>query len=246
MRHFSYSLLLLPFLWTLPACNPAPQPQQGQQQEQEQAEQEQPTTNQDNMSPIADNAVVEIDAFINDRNIDKTRAGWKTQLPKPTVEVTFDPGKTYYWNLSTNKGQIKVKLLPDVAPMHVISTIYLTRLGFYDDLLFHRVIPGFMAQGGCPQGKGTGSPGYNYDGEFSPEVRHDRPGLLSMANRGPGTDGSQFFLTFVKTPHLDGKHSIFGEVASGMETMRSMEKLGHPSGRPKSEMKIEQATITVE
>jgi cyclophilin family peptidyl-prolyl cis-trans isomerase len=95
------------------------------------------------------------------------------------------------------QGPIDVKLLPDVTPMHASSTIYLTRLGYYDGLAFHRVIPGFMAQGGCPLGTGTGGPGYEYDGEFSPTVKHDKPGILSMANRGPGTDGSQFFLTFV-------------------------------------------------
>ena len=110
------------------------------------------------------------------------------------------------------------------------STIYLTELGFYDGLSFHRVIPGFMAQGGCPVGQGTGGPGYDYEGEFAPSARHDRPGLLSMANRGPGTDGSQFFLTFVPTPWLDGNHTIFGEVVDGLETLDALEACGSGSG----------------
>jgi cyclophilin family peptidyl-prolyl cis-trans isomerase len=130
--------------------------------------------------------------------------------------------------------------------MHVSSTIYLTRLGFYDELAFHRVIPGFMAQGGCPVGRGTGGPGYEYDGEFDPKVKHDRPNLLSMANRGPGTDGSQFFITFVPTPHLNGKHTIFGEVMAGAKTVRELEKRGSNSGQPTEPLKINKASISVE
>jgi cyclophilin family peptidyl-prolyl cis-trans isomerase len=147
----------------------------------------------------------------------------------------------------------KIRLMPEVAPMHVSSTIYLTRLGFYDDVIFHRVITGFhrvitgfMAQGGDPTGTGTGGPGYQYDGEFDRKVKHDEPGKLSMANRGPGTDGSQFFLTFVPTPHLDGKHTIFGEVAEGMGTVKELEKRGSRSGRPSERLVIEKATISVE
>ncbi len=186
-----------------------------------------------------------IDAFIEKQGIDTEKRGWRTKLPKPP-QVAFDDGKTYTWNLKTNKGDIKVHLLPEVAPMHVSSTIYLTRLGFYDGLSFHRVIPGFMAQGGCPQGNGTGGPGYTYDGECSPTVRHDKPGLLSMANAGPGTDGSQFFLTFVETNWLDDKHTIFGEVVEGMDTVQILESAGGPQGEPREPLRIEEATITVE
>jgi peptidyl-prolyl cis-trans isomerase B (cyclophilin B) len=192
-----------------------------------------------------DVAIAAIDAFIAEKNIDKSASGWKTRLPKPP-EVVFDSGKTYFWHLDTNVGSIKIKLMPDVAPMHVSSTIYLTRLGFYDDVPFHRVITGFMAQGGDPLGRGTGGPGYKYAGEFDSKVRHDKPGLLSMANAGPGTDGSQFFLTFVKTPHLDDRHTIFGEVVEGMGTVKELEKRGSRSGRPSEPMKIESAKITVE
>jgi cyclophilin family peptidyl-prolyl cis-trans isomerase len=127
--------------------------------------------------------------------------------------------------------------------MHVTSTIYLTRLGFYDGLSFHRVITGFMAQGGCPLGTGTGGPGYKYAGEFDPSVKHDAPGKLSMANSGPGTDGSQFFLTFVKTPWLDGKHTIFGEVIAGKKTLEKIEKLGQRNGRPRARVEIKKATV---
>ncbi|HKJ25596.1 MAG TPA: peptidylprolyl isomerase, partial [Myxococcota bacterium] len=158
-----------------------------------------------------DAALAAIDRFIESQSIDRSDARWKTRLSAPEP-VDFNDDKTYHWNLETNVGDIRVKLLADVAPMHVTSTIYLTRLGFYDGTSFHRVIPEFMAQGGDPLGNGTGGPGYEYDGEFDPSVRHDRAGLLSMANRGPGTDGSQFFLTFIETPWLDDKHSIFGEV----------------------------------
>ena len=186
-----------------------------------------------------------IAAFIAKQKIDKTRPGWKTQLPKPP-KATFAEGESYFWLLKTNKGEIKIRLLSGVAPMHVSSTIYLTDLGFYDGIVFHRVIKGFMAQGGDPLGRGSGGPGYSYGGEFDPKVKHDRPGLLSMANRGPGTDGSQFFLTFVRTPHLDGKHTIFGEVVGGMEAVKELEKCGSRGGATSEKLFIEKATIVTE
>ncbi len=178
--------------------------------------------------------------------IDKTQAGWKTHLPKPPKQK-FDPARKYFWVLDTSEGEIRVQLMPDVAPMHVSSTIYLTELGFYDDLSFHRVIPGFMAQGGDPLGNGTGSAGYKYDGEFSDKVLHTKGGLLSMANSGPGTDGSQFFLTFVPTPHLNGKHTIFGEVVAGMDVLKKLESFGSsPQGTPKKPLLMKTAKIVVE
>ena len=192
-----------------------------------------------------DVAIEAIDVFIAEQKIDKSSPGWKGRLPRPP-KVTFDDDKTYYWWLDTNVGEMKIKLDPKVAPMHVSSTIYLTRLGFYDDVPFHRVIPGFMAQGGDPTGRGTGGPGYKYSGEFDKSAKHDKAGQLSMANAGPGTDGSQFFLTFVATPHLDGKHTLFGEVVEGKGTLKELEKRGTRSGRPTEKLVIENARVTVE
>ncbi len=194
--------------------------------------------------PATDPAIVAIDKQIADAKIDKTNANWKSRLPKPT-KVPFTSGKKYIWVLDTNKGVIEVQLLPDAAPMHVTSTIYLTDLGFYDGVIFHRVIPEFMAQGGDPTGSGRGGPGYQYDGEFG-GAKHSKPGMLSMANAGPGTDGSQFFLTFVATPFLDGKHTVFGEVTKGMDTVKTLEKAGSPSGTTKEKLEIKKATIRVE
>ena len=192
-----------------------------------------------------DPAIAAIDSFIADQSIDKDSSDWKMNLSKPP-QVEFDSSASYFWNISTNVGDIKIKLMPEVAPMHVSSTIFLARLGFYDDVIFHRVIDGFMAQGGDPMGRGTGGPGYEYGGEFSPSERHDRPNLLSMANAGPGTDGSQFFLTFVPTPHLDDNHTIFGEIVEGTETMGELEKRGSKSGNTSEKLLMNSTTISVE
>jgi peptidyl-prolyl cis-trans isomerase B (cyclophilin B) len=116
--------------------------------------------------------------------------------------------------ITTSKGPIQLELFPEQAPMTVANFVNLARRGFYDDLNFHRVIADFMIQGGCPLGTGTGGPGYRFEDECSPELRHDAPGKLSMANAGPGTNGSQFFITHVATPWLDGKHTVFGAVVS--------------------------------
>ncbi len=172
---------------------------------------------------------------------------WKIKLTKPE-QRQFDATKDYIWVLETNKGAIKIKLMPDVAPMHVTSTMFLTEKGFYDGLTFHRVLEGFMAQGGCPVGNGKHGPGYQYAGEFREDVKHDRPFLLSMANSGPNTDGSQFFITFKPTPWLDSKHTIFGEVVEGQGTVKKLEAAAGPppSGvPPKEELKIIKATIEV-
>jgi peptidyl-prolyl cis-trans isomerase B (cyclophilin B) len=191
-----------------------------------------------------DAAIAAIDAFIAEQAIDSSNDGWRTRLSAPPKQ-SFDADKKFYWDIETNVGSMTIELMPAVAPMHVTSTIYLARLGFYDGLSFHRVIDGFMAQGGCPEGRGTGGPGYQYGGEFDPSARHDRPGLLSMANAGPGTDGSQFFITFLPTPHLDDKHSLFGAVVEGMETLKALEAKGSGSGQTSEPLGIVRSEIRV-
>ena len=137
----------------------------------------------------------------------------QSEVQEAIKEIDFD-AHTYQLELKTNHGSILLDLLPDVAPGHCANLLALAKTGFYDGLSFHRVIPDFMVQGGCPQGTGAGSPGYRFEDEFVPELRHDAPGKLSMANAGPGTNGSQFFITHVPTPWLDDNHSIFGAVVS--------------------------------
>jgi len=121
--------------------------------------------------------------------------------------------------ISTTKGTIRLQLFNDKAPKTCANFEQLARDGFYDGLTFHRVIPDFMIQGGCPQGNGTGGPGYTFEDEFCNELRHDGPGILSMANAGPNTNGSQFFITHIATPHLDDKHSVFGKVIEGQDVV---------------------------
>jgi len=114
--------------------------------------------------------------------------------------------------LKTSKGNIKLQLFADKTPVTVANFVNLAKRGYYDGLTFHRVIPNFMIQGGCPHGTGTGGPGYRFEDECTPALKHDAPGKLSMANAGPGTNGSQFFITHVETPWLDGRHTVFGTV----------------------------------
>ncbi len=191
-----------------------------------------------------DQAIKQANQFIAQQNIDKSKDDWKTSLPQP-AEFTFSQDKPYLWNLTTSQGEISIKLMPDIAPKHVSSTLYLTTLGYYDNTIFHRVIPGFMAQGGDPTGTGRGDPGYKYAGEFSDTIKHTQGGLLSMANSGPNTDGSQFFLTFTATPWLDGKHTIFGQVVEGMDVLERIEKLGSRRGKTSEEVQLIKATFTV-
>ena len=119
----------------------------------------------------------------------------------------------------TDKGTIRVELFADKAPNTVANFEKLAADKFYNGLTFHRVIDDFMVQGGCPQGTGTGGPGYQFEDEFHPDLKHDGPGVLSMANAGPNTNGSQFFITHVATPWLDGKHSVFGKVIEGQDVV---------------------------
>ncbi|MCW7471501.1 peptidylprolyl isomerase [Leptospira kanakyensis] len=128
--------------------------------------------------------------------------------------------------IKTNKGEIRIDLFPDKTPNTVANFVNLAQRNFYNGLKFHRVIADFMIQGGCPQGTGTGGPGYKFRDEFDSSLKHNKPGILSMANAGPGTNGSQFFITHVPTPWLDGKHSVFGSVvdASDQEVVNQIQQ----------------------
>jgi len=191
-----------------------------------------------------DKAIAAIDAQIAAAKVNKSAAGWKTSLKAPTV-VTFDPAKKYNVRMVTSEGTVVINLMTATAPMHATSFLYLTRLGFYDGIVFHRIITKFMAQGGDPLGSGMGGPGYQFAGEFGGGQKHNRPGLLSMANAGPGTDGSQFFLTFVPTAWLDGKHTIFGEVVEGMDVLKKLEANGTQAGQTTKKTWIEKCTVEV-
>lgn len=138
----------------------------------------------------------------------------------PAMEI--DPQKKYTATLKTEKGDIVVRLFADKTPKTVNNFVFLARQGFYDNTIFHRVIANFMAQGGDPTGTGMGGPGYRFADEFHPALKHKGPGILSMANAGPGTNGSQFFITHVATPWLDNKHSVFGEVMQGIDVLLSI------------------------
>src|SRR5438093_7692402 len=142
---------------------------------------------------------------------------------RPTPPTgTLDLSKSYSARFKTERGEFSCELFAADAPLTVENFINLARAGFYDGTTFHRVIPGFMAQGGDPEGTGRGGPGYQFADEFDPGLRHSGPGVLSMANAGPNTNGSQFFITFAPTPHLDGRHTVFGQVTSGMDVVRSI------------------------
>jgi len=134
-------------------------------------------------------------------------------------EMQIDSGKKYTATLRTDLGDIVVDLEAERVPHTVNNFVFLAREGFYDGTTFHRVIPDFMAQGGDPTGTGRGGPGYRFADEFHSDLRHDRPGVLSMANAGPNTNGSQFFITHVPTPWLDGKHAVFGRVRDGIDVV---------------------------
>lgn len=143
------------------------------------------------------------------------------QWNKPP-EFVIDLKKKYSVTMSTDKGDIIIALFADKTPVTVNNFIFLAEEGFYDGTIFHRVISGFMAQGGDPTGTGRGGPGYRFADEFIPLLKHDKPGVLSMANAGPGTNGSQFFITHVPTPHLNNMITVFGQVVSGMDVLLSI------------------------
>ena len=149
--------------------------------------------------------------------------------------MSIDPDQRYVATLETEKGDIVIELHAKEAPTTVNNFVFLAREGFYNNTTFHRVLPGFMAQGGDPTGTGSGGPGYQFPDEFSLSLRHDSPGILSMANAGPNTNGSQFFITHAPTPHLDDRHTVFGKVTEGMDVLPQPHAQGpqHPARLPR-------------
>ena len=146
--------------------------------------------------------------------------------------------------LETTQGNVTIEMRPDLAPLHVEQIKGLVKKGFYDGIVFHRVIEGFVIQGGCPQGTGTGGPGYRFADEFDPNLRHDSAGVLSMANAGPNTNGSQFFITLAATPHLNDRHSVFGKVTKGMDVISAIGQVATGAmDRPKEPVIMEKVTI---
>ena len=144
----------------------------------------------------------------------------------------------------TTEGDFTVELFEDKAPQTTKNFADLAGKGFYDGLIFHRVIDGFMIQGGCPKGTGTGGPGYKIRDEFHPDLRHDSKGILSMANAGPDSGGSQFFITLAATPWLDNKHAVFGRVMEGMDVIEKIAKVKTGMGdRPVSDVKMNRVTV---
>ena len=161
-------------------------------------------------------------------------SGLKERTKKVETIATF----------TTNKGVFTIKLFADKAPKTVENFTTLAKKGFYNNLIFHRVIPGFMIQGGDPKGNGTGGPGYTFADEFHPELRHSKPGMLSMANAGPNTNGSQFFITVAPTPFLDNRHAVFGEVVTGMDVVDAISKVKRNSqDKPTEDVVIQKLEI---
>jgi cyclophilin family peptidyl-prolyl cis-trans isomerase len=228
------SSLLLPLLCTLvTGLSTAELRGQGQkpaknakqQGKQEPAAAATPPAPKDDAVTLKDPAIAAIDKF-RKAQVSTKRADWKTTLPAPPRQ-TFSSKHNYDWHVVTSHGKLVIRLLPEAAPMHVTSVIFLARSGFYDGLQFPRILKGFMAQGGSPLNTQTGNAGYTMDGEFLTGQKHDQPGMLSAANSGqPNTDGSQFFLTFVPTPHLDGKHTVHGITVEGLEVLKAIEACG--------------------
>jgi cyclophilin family peptidyl-prolyl cis-trans isomerase len=156
--------------------------------------------------------------------------------------MSLDASKSYRATIKTDKGDIHLTLESQKVPKTVNNFVFLARQGFYDGVVFHRVIADFMAQTGDPTGTGSGGPGYKFADEFHPDLRHDGPGVLSMANAGPGTNGSQFFITHVATPWLDDKHSVFGRVSGGLDVLLSIPERD-PSRRNSTAVRIHSIEI---
>ena len=160
-------------------------------------------------------------AAVSGLRAEETAPAAATPAPKPAETAKVSDIRVV---LHTSKGDIEGTLFASKVPMTTANFLNLAKKGFYDGLTFHRVIPDFMIQGGDPEGRGSGGPGYRFADEFDPSLKHSKPGIFSMANAGPGTNGSQFFITHVPTPWLDGKHSVFGEVTKGQDVVNKIVK----------------------
>lgn len=169
----------------------------------------------------------------------------KNQKWSNPPEMIIDPDKDYKAVLHTDKGDIEINLFEDKVPKTVNNFVFLAKEGFYNDVIFHRVIMNFMVQTGDPTGTGSGGPGYQFDDEFDEDLKHNKPGIVSMANAGPDTNGSQFFITHVPTPWLDNKHSVFGEVEDGMDVVYAITPRD-PSDPVASAVKIKSVEILTE
>jgi peptidyl-prolyl cis-trans isomerase B (cyclophilin B) len=171
------------------------------------------------------------------------QAGKEKQMFDAPPEMVIDRKKAYRATLDTSCGPIELELFADQTPVTVNNFVFLAREGFYDGLTFHRVIPDFVLQGGDPAGDGSGGPGYQFEDEIVKRLKFNQPGLLAMANSGPDTNGSQFFITTGEPTHLNGLHTIFGRVTGGMNAVREIEALGSPEGTPTARIYIERVTI---
>ena len=152
----------------------------------------------------------------------KQKSAARNGMYKNPPEMQIDSSKTYIATFEMIAGNIVVELFADKVPNTVNNFVFLARDGFYDDTMFHRVIENFMAQAGDPTGTGTGGPGYRFADEFHSTLKHTGPGILSMANAGPNTNGSQFFITLAATPWLDGRHAVFGKVIEGLKVLKAI------------------------
>ena len=185
------------------------------------------------MKPTCFNAFLLISVLLSSPAFAETTEGKEIMTPAST-----------HVKIETTLGDIEVELFSADAPKTVENFVTLAKKGFYDGIIFHRVIPGFMVQTGDPTGTGTGGPGYRFEDEFSPNLKHDGSGVLSMANSGPNTNGSQFFITDAPTPWLDGKHSIFGKVIRGQEVVHAIAMVPR-DGMDKPLERIEMKKVTV-
>lgn len=170
------------------------------------------------------------------------RNGFYTEYPP----MSIDPSKDYSAIIRTANGDITLRLFAEESPLAVNNFVYLTRQGYYDGLTFHRVIKSFMAQGGDPTGQGSGGPGYSFEDETDNSLVFDKPGILAMANGGPATNGSQFFITFAATPHLNGLHTIFGELTAGQSALDALIEVAPDGITPATENIIQRIDIVEE